>query len=83
MLPIYLKILERCIHSQLMNHLETLKLLSQDQYGFHSKQNTKSAATIFVDSISKIMDLGKLTGIFIDLRKAFDTLSHSQIVNNL
>ena len=61
-----------------MNYLETRKLLSQDQYGFRGKQNTKSAATIFVDSISKIMDLGKLTGaIFIDLRKAFDTLSHS------
>ena len=30
------------------------------------------------------MDLSKLTGaIFIDLRKAFDMLSHSQIINNL
>ena len=31
------KVLERCIHSQLMNHLETHKLLSQDQFGFRSK----------------------------------------------
>ena len=30
------------------------------------------------------MDLGKLTGaIFIDLIKAFDSLSHNQIINNL
>ena len=69
---------------QKMNHLETHKLLSQDQFGFCSKRNTKVAATIFVDSISKNMDLDKLTGaIFIELSKAFDTLSHSQIINNL
>ena len=62
-----------------MSHLETRKLLSQDQFGFRSKQNTEAAATI-----RKNMDLGKLTGaIFIDLSKAFDTLSQSQIINNL
>ena len=83
-LPISSKVLERCIHSQLMNHLETHKFLSQDQFGFRSKRNTEAAATIFVDSIRKIIDLGKLTGtIFIGLSKTFDTLSHSQIINNL
>ena len=67
-----------------MNHLETHKLLSQDQFGFCSKGNTETAATVFVDSIKKNMGLGKLTGaIFIDLSKAFDTLSQSQIINNL
>ena len=83
MLPICSKVLERCIPSQLMNHLETHKLLSQDQFGFRNKGNTEAAATIFVDSIRKNMDLGKLTGaIFIYLSKAFDTLSHSHIINN-
>ena len=39
---------------------------------------------MFVDSIRKNMDLAKLIGaIFIDLSKVFDTLSHSQIINNL
>ena len=67
-----------------MNHLETHKLLSQDQFGFLSEQNTDAAATMFVDSIKKNMDLAKLIGaIFIDLSKVFDTLSHSQIINNL
>ena len=62
-----------------MSHLETRKLLSQDQFGFRSKQNTEAAATI-----RKNMDLGKLTGaIFIDLSKAFDMLSHCQIINLL
>ena len=83
-LPICSKVLEYCIHSQLMKNLETHKLLSQDQFGFCSKQNIEGAAIMFVDTIRKNMDLGKLTGaIFIDLSKAFDTLSHNQIINNL
>ena len=82
--PICSKVLERCIHSQLMNHLETYKLLSQDQFGFRSKWDIEAATTIFVESIRKNMDLDKSTdAIFIDLSKAFDTLSHSQIINNL
>ena len=40
-LPICSKVLERCIHSQLMNHLETHKLLSQDQFGFGFRSKTK------------------------------------------
>ena len=73
-LSICSKVLEHCIHSQLTNHLETHKLLSQYQFGFRSKQNTEAVATIFVDSIRKNMGLGKLTGaIFIDLSKVFDS----------
>ena len=83
-LPICSNILEHCIHSQLMDNLETHKLLAKDQFGFRRKRSTEVAATIFVDSIKRNMDAGKLTGaIFIDLSKAFDTLSHSQIISNL
>jgi len=83
-LPVCSKILERCIHTQLMNHLETHKLLSEHQFGFRRKRSTEIAATIFVDSIRKNIDEGKMSGaIFIDLSKAFDTLSHSQIISNL
>ena len=83
-LPLCSKILERCVHSQLMDHLENHKLLSKNQHGFRRKRNTEITATIFVDTIRRNMDEGRLTGaIFIDLSKAFDTLSHSQIINNL
>ena len=40
--------------------------------------------TIFTDHIRKNMNDGKFTGcIFIDLSKAFDTLSYAQILENL
>ena len=83
-LPICAKILERCVHSQLMDHLETHKLFSKHQFGFRSKRSTEVAATLFIDSIRRSADEGMMTGaIFIDLSKAFDTLSHSQIISNL
>ena len=40
--------------------------------------------TIFTDHIRKNMNDGKFTGcIFIDLSKAFDTLSYAQILESL
>jgi len=83
-LPVCSKIYEKCIYKQLMQFLECNKLLSATQFGFRSGRNTELAVTLFVDEICKNMNEGRLTGaIFIDLSKAFDTLSHSQILANL
>lgn len=83
-LPVCSKIFEKCIYKQLMQFLETNNLLSCQQFGFRSGRNTEIAVTIFVDEIRKNMNNGMFTGaVFIDLSKAFDTLSHSQILTNL
>ena len=72
------------IHKQLTAFLEEHHLLSSTQFGFRTKRNTELAATLFLDEIRRSMDKGELTGaIFIDLSKAFDTLSHAQIIESL
>jgi len=72
------------IYKQLIYFLETNKLLSSQQFGFRTGRNTEFAVTLFLDEIRSNMNDGKLTGaVFIDLSKAFDTLSHSQILTNL
>jgi len=54
------------------------------QFGYRRKRSTSSAATIFVDDIRKEMDNGKLTGaVFIDLTKAFDTISHAVLLEKI
>lgn len=68
----------------LLQHLEEHKLLFRYQFGFRQRRNTEAAVTLFTDTIRTNTDNGNLTGaIFVDLSKAFDTLSHSQIIANL
>ena len=57
---------------------------SNHQFGFRSHQNTELAVTLFTNHTQKSTNDEKLTGsIFIDLSKAFDTLNHAQILENL
>jgi hypothetical protein len=83
-LPALSKIFEKCVHKQLMNYLEVNGLLSENQFGFRKNRSTEHAVVFFTDQIRKAMDKGQLTGaVFIDLSKAFDTISHDAIINKL
>ena len=64
-----------------MDQLERNNVLSDSQFGYRKKRSTDIAATLFVDNIRKNIDTGKLVGaIFIDLTKAFDTVSQCLII---
>ena len=77
-LPTLSKILEKIVYKQLMAHLERHSLLFEYQFGFRPNRSTELAVTYFTDLIRKEADNGKATGaVFIDLSKAFDTISHS------
>lgn len=83
-LPAISKVLEKCVYSQTMSYLEQNNLLSNQQFGFRKNHSTELAASLFLDNIRKEIDLGKLCGaVFVDLCKAFDTISHSSIVCKL
>ena len=70
------KYFRNAVTNQLTTFMEEYGLLSKHQFGFCKQQNTKQAATIFVNLIRKNMNTGKMTGaIFVDLSKAFDTES--------
>ena len=84
MLPTISKIFERIIHIQLQEYLNRNNLLAEQQYGFRPNHLTEYAAVKLVDYISNKMDDHKIPGtIFIDLSKAFDTLSYDILLYKL
>ena len=78
------KILERAVHQQPINHLETKDILSKTQVGHRKNRSTELAMILLSENIRKAVDKGYLVGVlYVDLSKAFDTLSHSAQLEKL
>ena len=59
-LPILSKVLEKVVHTQLMDYLESNKLISNFQFGYRSNRSTELATTLFLDNIRRGVNNGKL-----------------------
>ena len=73
------KILEKLFNLRLEKCLDANKILSDSQYGFRPGMSTVHAAAELVEQISSAIDgQSCCAGVFIDLKKAFDTVdSHN------
>lgn len=78
------KIFERIINNRLTKYLEQKNLLAKNQYGFRTGKSTDDAIHDFTDFITKKIDQKqKCLTIFLDLAKAFDTVSVPHLVRKL
>ena len=83
-LPVALKILERAVQIQLLQHLDKSSQLSPLQCGFRETHSTQDAVTYFTDCIRKGIDEGCVTAaVFVDFRKAFDSVNHQRLLKKL
>ena len=80
----FYKILEKVIYKQIYSFLNDNHQLYDSQYGFRAKHSCEDAVNELLSNIVKANTQKKKTiAIFLDLSKAFDTLSHDLLLKKL
>lgn len=78
------KVFERCITKRIKLHIQTNNLLNTEQFGFIEKSSCEDAILTLLEHIySKLDQRKKVLTIFLDLQKAFDTVSHNRLITKL
>ena len=81
-LSLFSKVFEKTMYNHLINSIDANKILYKYQFGSRKSHSTNHAIISLVEKVNIAMDYGKiLIGVFLDRRKAFDTIDRVDRVN--
>ncbi len=78
-LNVLLKILEKHVHIHLYLFLKPYTLLHLAQSGFRKLHSCETALAKLASKYASNMNKGEITGILLDLSKAFDMVDHKHL----
>lgn len=83
-LSVLSKVLEKLLVNRMNEFFKSSGVLYSHQYGFRSGSSTLTAAIELVDDIYSAVDSRQVMGVlFLDLKKAFDTIDHGVLLRKL
>ena len=84
LLPQFSKVLEKLFDKRMDTFIGKYNLLNDSQYGFRSGRSTSMALLQLNEELTHALDSKLSTvGVFIDLKKAFDTIDHLSLLKKL
>lgn len=84
MLPVYEKILELVVQTQILKHISANEILIAEQSGFRKNHSCESSLNFVLNSWKKDLEDGKvIVSVFLDFKRAFETINRKILLKKL
>ena len=78
------KLLESCLRDQLLEHMKSNKLFSNDQHGFLPNRSCITQLLLIIEHWTHLIDDGNnIDTLYLDFSKAFDSVPHNRLLLKL